>query len=39
VADLVDSGRPPPDIDIQRADPAILDRLDTWSRHELGDRP
>jgi two-component system sensor histidine kinase KdpD len=38
VADLVDGGRPPPDIDIQRADPAILDRLDTWSRHELGDR-
>jgi two-component system sensor histidine kinase KdpD len=39
LADLAGGGRPPPDIDVQRADPAILDRLDTWSRHELGDRP
>jgi two-component system sensor histidine kinase KdpD len=39
VADLAGGGQPPPDIDVQRADPAILDRLDSWSRHELGDRP
>jgi two-component system sensor histidine kinase KdpD len=38
VADLVDGVQPPPDIDVQRADPAILARLDSWSRHELGDR-
>jgi two-component system sensor histidine kinase KdpD len=37
-ADLGDGAAPPPDIDIQRADPAILDRLDSWSRHELGDQ-
>ncbi|MGC9668356.1 DUF4118 domain-containing protein [Planosporangium sp. 12N6] len=32
VADLTDGGQPPPDLEVQRADPAILDRLDTWSR-------
>ncbi|HEV7898972.1 MAG TPA: ATP-binding protein [Planosporangium sp.] len=39
VADLVDGVEPPPDLDVQRADPAILERLDSWSRHESGDRP
>jgi two-component system sensor histidine kinase KdpD len=36
-ADLIDGAEPPPDIEIERADPAILDRVDSWSRHELGD--
>jgi two-component system sensor histidine kinase KdpD len=39
VAEVADERRPPPDLDIQRADPAILDRLDTWPRHERGDQP
>ncbi|GII23133.1 sensor histidine kinase [Planosporangium mesophilum] len=39
VADLVGGAEPPPDLEVQQANPAILERLDTWSRHELGDRP
>jgi two-component system sensor histidine kinase KdpD len=38
VADLAADGNPPPDIDVQRADPAILDRLDSWTVHDEGSR-
>jgi two-component system sensor histidine kinase KdpD len=37
-ADLAAEGAPPPDIDVQCADPAILDRLDSWTVHEHGSR-
>ncbi|NJC72368.1 sensor histidine kinase KdpD [Planosporangium thailandense] len=37
-ADLLDGAEPPSDVEIQPADPAILDRLDSWSRHEAADR-
>ncbi|GAA1820932.1 sensor histidine kinase KdpD [Planosporangium flavigriseum] len=38
-ADLDAVGKPPPDIDVQRADPAILDRIDSWTVRDEGSGP